>query len=144
MQTQSRIGITVLKMGMVALVAVGLWAVVPVLGQGSSFKPPRLPDGKPDLNGIWQALNTANWDLQAHAAHAGPVASLGAAFSEPAGISVVVDGEIPYQPAALEKKKANGANWTTLDPEVKCYLPGVPRATYMVKKKKLNYEENLR
>jgi hypothetical protein len=131
MRTPLRIGITALKVGMVALVAIGLWNAVPVSGQGSSFKPPRLADGKPDLNGIWQALNTANWDLQAHAAHAGPVAALGAAFSEPAGISVVVDGEIPYQPAALEKKKQNGANWTTLDPEVKCYLPGVPRATYM-------------
>jgi hypothetical protein len=131
MQTRLRIGITALKLVMVALVAVGLWAVAPVLGQGSSFKPPRLADGKPDLNGIWQALNTANWDLQAHAAHAGPITALGAAFSEPAGIGVVVDGEIPYQPAALAKKKENGANWVALDPEVKCYLPGVPRATYM-------------
>ena len=130
MQTPTRIGITVLKIAVVALVGVGLWTAVPLSGQGTAFKPPRLADGKPDLNGIWQALNTANWDLQAHQAKAGPVAALGAAFSEPAGIGVVVDGEIPYRPEALEKKKQNGANWMTLDPEVKCYMPGIPRANY--------------
>ena len=39
--------------------------------------------------------------------------------------------EVPYQPWALEKKRENGASWLTLDPEVKCYLPGVPRAMYL-------------
>ncbi len=48
-----------------------------------------------------------------------------------AGLGVVEGEEIPYLPEALAKKKENFANRLTLDPEVKCYLPGVPRATYM-------------
>ena len=51
--------------------------------------------------------------------------------SVPPGIGVVEGGEIPYKPEALAKKKENFANRLKLDPEVKCYLPGVPRATYM-------------
>ena len=97
----------------------------------NTYKAPRTHDGKPNLNGIWQAVNTANWDIQDHAAKQGPVVALGAAFSVPAGLGVVEGNEIPYQPWALEKKKANAENWITQDPEVKCYLPGVPRATYM-------------
>ena len=100
-------------------------------GQAQGFRAPRTADGKPDLSGVWQALNTANWDLLDHAARRGPIAGLGAAFSVPAGRGVVEGNEIPYQPWAAAKKKENGDNWTTLDPEVKCYLPGVPRATYM-------------
>jgi len=94
-------------------------------------QPRRLPDGKPDLNGIWQALNTANWDLQEHAARTGLVVALGAVGAEPGGPGVVEGGEIPYLPAARDKKKANFENRLTADPEVKCYLPGVPRATYL-------------
>jgi len=94
-------------------------------------QPHRLPDGKPDLNGIWQALNTANWDLQEHAARTGQVVAMGAIGAEPGGPGVVESGEIPYLPAAKEKKKANFANRLTADPEFRCYLPGVPRATYL-------------
>jgi hypothetical protein len=97
-----------------------------------AYRAPRTPDGAPDLSGIWQSNNTANWDLEAHAASKGPVFALGAAFSVPPGLGVVAgDGVIPYLPDALAKKKANGESWTTLDPEVKCYMPGIPRATYM-------------
>jgi hypothetical protein len=105
---------------------------VPLHAQVASpgYQAPRASDGHADLNGIWQAMNTANWDLQDHAARQGPVIALGAAFSVPAGEGVV-DGEIPYQAWALEKKKQNAEHWLTLDPEIKCYLPGVPRATYM-------------
>jgi hypothetical protein len=95
------------------------------------YQAPRAADGHADLNGIWQAANTANWDIQDHPARQGPVTALGAAFSIPAGAGVVEGNDIPYQPWALEKKKQNTDNWLTLDPEVKCYLPGVPRATYM-------------
>ena len=95
------------------------------------YRAPRTPDGTPDLNGIWQALNTANWNVEAHAANAGPVFALGAAFAVPPGPSVVDGGEIPYLPDALAKRQANAASWTTLDPEVKCFMPGIPRATYM-------------
>jgi hypothetical protein len=96
-----------------------------------AYRAPRTPDGHPDLSGIWQANNTANWDLEAHVARQGPVFALGAAFSVPPGLGVVEGGDIPYLPAALEKKKANAAEWVKLDPEVKCYMPGIPRATYM-------------
>jgi hypothetical protein len=91
----------------------------------------RTMQGKPDLNGIWQALNTANWDLQEHAARAGLITALGAAGAEPGGLGVVEGDEIPYLPAALKKKQQNFETRLTADPEIKCYLPGVPRATYM-------------
>jgi hypothetical protein len=92
---------------------------------------PRTADGKPNFTGIWQVMNTANWDIQTHPAKQGPVIALGAAFSIPPGPGVVEGEELPYQPAALEKKKENAANWLTRDPEIKCYMPGIPRATYM-------------
>jgi hypothetical protein len=109
--------------------ALGGWAI-----HGSAQTPTgpitRTADGKPNLTGIWQAMNTANWDLQAHEARMGPVISLAAAFSVPPGPGVVVGNEIPYLPQALAKKKENGENWMARDPEVKCYMPGIPRATY--------------
>lgn len=129
------------------ILASSAWAVeVPKPGTRITYKAPRLPgDNKPDLNGLWQALNTANYDLEPHSARAalqmvpGPfvpipapeVVKLGAVGSVPAGLGVVEGGEIPYTPAGLAKKKENQANWIKLDPEIKCYLPGVPRATYM-------------
>jgi hypothetical protein len=106
-------------------------AVAPAAGQAPAYKAPRTADGKPDLNGIWQALGTAHWDVEGHAARPGPVVALGAAGAVPAGLGVVEGGEIPYQPWAAAKKKENAKNWLTADPEIKCYMPGVPRATYM-------------
>ena len=100
-------------------------------GQAPSYKAPRTPDGRPDLNGIWQALNTANWDLEAHGAQPGLVVALGAVGAEPGGLGVVEGGPIPYLPSALQQKKRNYENRLTADPEIKCYLPGVPRATYL-------------
>jgi hypothetical protein len=100
-------------------------------GKAEEFKAPRTADGKADLNGIWQALNTANWDIQEHAARAGLVVALGAAGAVPPGLGVVEGDEVPYLPEAAAKKKANFENRLTADPEIKCYLPGVPRATYM-------------
>jgi hypothetical protein len=112
----------------------------------AEYRAPRGPGGEhPDLNGIWQALNTANYDIEPHMArHSlqlregphGPLPAvdllkLGAVGAVPAGLGVVEGGRIPYTPEALEKKKENQANWLDRDPEVKCYLPGVPRATYM-------------
>jgi hypothetical protein len=90
-----------------------------------------MPDGKPNLNGIWQAMNTANWDLEEHSAQPGLVVAMGAIGAEPGGPGVVENGPIPYLPAALAQKKANFEKRLSADPEVKCYLPGVPRATYM-------------
>jgi hypothetical protein len=105
--------------------------VEPVAGQGRAYRAPRTADGKPDLNGIWQAIGTAHWDIEGHAARRGAVVALGAVGAIPAGLGVVEGGEIPYQPWAAEKKKENAKNWLTTDPEIKCYLPGVPRATYL-------------
>jgi hypothetical protein len=82
---------------------------------------PRTPDAKPNLQGIWQVLNTAAWDIQDHAARLGV----------PAGQGIVEGNEIPYQPAALAKKRANFENRATADPETKGYLPGVPRIMFM-------------
>ncbi len=109
-------------------------AIPPASGQAPApaFKAPRTSDGKPNLNGIWEALTTANWDLRAHAASQGPVLSLGAQFSVPPGPGVIEgDGQIPYLPAAAEQQKKNFANRLTEDPEVKCYMGGIPRSTYM-------------
>ena len=96
-----------------------------------TYRAPRAADGHADLNGVWQALGTADWDLQDHSASAGTMWQTGAIGAEPAGLGVVEGGAIPYLPAALEKKKANFANRRTDDPEAKCYLPGIPRANYL-------------
>jgi hypothetical protein len=128
-----------------AVMAIAFYAAGPVTGQAPTSRIPRTASGKPDLNGIWQTLNTANYDLEAHnarpalAMRPGPVVpipakevlALGAVGSVPSGLGVVEGGEIPYLPAALAKKKENQENWLTRDPEIKCYLPGIPRATYM-------------
>ncbi|MBV9768666.1 MAG: hypothetical protein JOZ32_03770 [Bryobacterales bacterium] len=93
-------------------------ALAPALAQ--TYHVPRTADGQPDLQGIWQAETTANYDLEAHAAQLGM----------PAGTGVVV-GEIPYTPQAAAKKQQNYQNRATADPNNKCFLPGVPRANYM-------------
>lgn len=87
--------------------------------------------GNPDFNGIWQALGTAHWDLETHETRAGPMWQLGALGAIPGGVGVVEGGSIPYRPEALAKKLENQANWMELDPAVKCYMPGIPRANYM-------------
>jgi hypothetical protein len=103
----------------------------PGRGAAAGRVPRNAWDQKPNLNGVWQALNSANWDLQDHAAMPGPFYQLGAIGAVPAGQSVVEGGDIPYLPAAAEQKKKNYVNRLTEDPEVKCYLPGIPRATYV-------------
>jgi hypothetical protein len=117
--------------------------IVPLAGQ--TYRAPRTPDGKPDMNGIWQAMNEANYDLEAHLARpalalrkgpfgpvpAAPVLALGAVGAVPPSLGVVEGGEIPYKPEALAIKKQNQEDWLNRDPEIKCYLPGVPRVTYM-------------
>ena len=100
------------------------------VSKAAAYKAPRLA-GRPNLNGIWQAMNTANWDILSHASAKGPLWQNGATGAQPPGIGIVEGDQIPYLPAALEKRKANYANRLALDPETKCYLPGVPRANYM-------------
>ena len=111
--------------------AVVLLALTSASASPPEYQAPRTPDGRPDLNGIWQALGSAHWDIEGHAARPGPIVALGAVGAIPAGLGIVEGGKIPYQPWALEKKKENFENWLTLDPVVKCYLPGVPRTTYL-------------
>ena len=132
--------------GCLAAVAVTSYVGVTAQGQrAAAYRAPRAADGHPDLNGIWQALNTANYDIETHMARpalalrpgpygplpAAPVLALGAVGAVPPGMGVVEGGEIPYLPAALEQRKKNQENWLTSDPEIKCYLPGVPRGNYM-------------
>jgi len=121
-----------------------LWfTVVSVPGQASGGVA-RTEDGQPNLNGIWQAVTTANWDIEAHGAAPGPYpAMLGAWGAQPGGQGIVEGGTIPYTPAALAKKQENAKNrmvvkvtndphrFDTGDPELQCFRPGVPRATYM-------------
>lgn len=118
-----------LRTGTIAAVLVG--ATLTGWAQTSAPAVKQTADGKPDLNGVWQAMNTANWDLLAHGSAAGAVSSLGAMGAEPPGESVVEGGAIPYLPAAAAKKQENFAHRWTDDPEIKCYMPGVPRANYM-------------
>jgi hypothetical protein len=131
----------ILGSGLAALIAVVSFSVA----AAAPAKIPRTPDKHPDLNGVWQVLNTANWDIEPHAARAalalrpGPVVpvparevlAFGAIGAVPAGAGVVVGGVIPYTPEAKAKRDENRADWLNRDPEIKCYLPGVPRANYM-------------
>ena len=99
--------------------------------ESDAYVVPKTPDGDPDFNGIWQALGSAHWDLEDHAARQGPAPLMGALGAIPAGRSVVVGGTIPYTPEAVAQRAENLADWVRLDPAVKCYMPGIPRATYM-------------
>ena len=131
-----------------AIVAVGLAAAAvslsladgPLFGQARGAAPPPPPKpaarpariaGKPNLNGIWQAMGTAHWNLEDHSASATPFWQLGALYAVPAGQSVIEGGTIPYLPDGLKKREENMKGWPKSDPEAKCYMPGIPRATYM-------------
>jgi hypothetical protein len=137
-----------MRLSMIA-VAAALFVAVPLLSirsAGQAQRPARL-EGHPNFSGVWQALNEANWDLEAHAARAGfltqpgvhplavvpaaPALAMGAAGSVPGSIGVVEGGAIPYQPWAAAQKKDNAVHWLDRDPEVKCFLAGVPRSMYM-------------
>ncbi len=127
-----------------AAALVAILAAWPAVSQ-PAYQAPRASDGHADLNGIWQALNEANYDIELHMARPamalrpgphGPlpvpqVLALGAVGSVPGGLGVVEGGALPYKPEALAKRDENRENWLSRDPEIKCYLPGVPRATYM-------------
>jgi hypothetical protein len=94
---------------------------------------PATISGHPNFNGIWQALNTAYWNLEGHSVEGFPKNfwQLGAVGVIPAGKSVLRGGgAIPYLPEALKKRDENRSKWPEADPEAKCYMLGVPRVTY--------------
>jgi hypothetical protein len=127
-------------------VVVLVFALTAIHTTGQATRAPRTADGKPNLNGIWQVTNTANWDLLAHTIRptvaqqgaytnhpvlAAPVLALGSVGGVPPGPGVVEGNVIPYKPEAEAQKKENGERWLDRDPEVRCYMPGIPRAMYM-------------
>jgi hypothetical protein len=105
----------------------------PSMAQQSGTARPARIGGQPNINGIWQAMNSANWNVEAHSAEAlKEFWALGSLAAIPAGQSVIDgDGKIPYKPEALAQRDENRAGWPKSDPETLCYLPGIPRATYM-------------
>jgi hypothetical protein len=130
--------------GAAAVLAVA-WVFVPrSAGQGQRLA--RI-DGHPNLSGVWQALNEANWNLEAHAARPGmvtqpgahplalvpaaPVVALGAVGAVPGSIGVVEGGKIPYRPEMLARRQENQEHWLERDPEVKCFVAGIPRSMYL-------------
>lgn len=129
----------------VAATACALLAAFASVVAAQSGDVPRTPEGRPDMNGIWQALGNAHWDIEPHAARpalamrpgpvvpipAAEVVAMGAVGAVPSGYGVVDGGAIPYLPETLDQRNANRDSWLERDPEIKCYLPGVPRATYM-------------
>ncbi|SVA50508.1 uncharacterized protein METZ01_LOCUS103362 [marine metagenome] len=130
------------SVGVFVSVVALLLAVNPVAAQDI----PRLADGHPDMSGIWQVLNEANYDLEPHMARhslqmregpvnpvpAIPTLRMGAVGAVPGSLGVIVGGgKIPYTAEARALKEENMAEWIDRSPEVKCYMPGVPRATYM-------------
>ncbi|HWE51349.1 MAG TPA: hypothetical protein VG273_16275 [Bryobacteraceae bacterium] len=135
---------SILKVTMAAGAALVIASASVYAQAPSAYRAPRTDGGHPDLNGIWQVLSEANFDLEAHVARPamqtrpgpyGPVPAkevlaLGAVGAVPPGMGVVEGGTIPYLPAALKKRDENRDHWITSDPDIKCFLPGVPRATY--------------
>jgi hypothetical protein len=123
-----------MRVGRASTVAIGalvaLSCALPTAAQTRGYRAPRTADGKPNLNGIYQAITEAYWDIEPHAAAPGQVLELGASNAVPGGLGIT-DGPLPYKPEALAKKKENFTNRLTLDPEIKCYLPGTPRGMYM-------------
>jgi hypothetical protein len=129
--------------GVTALLALTLLAIAGTEAQTQDI--PRTPTGRPDFNGIWQSLGNAHWNIEPHAASAGlelqpgpvvpvpatAIVNMGTLASVPSHWGVVEGGVIPYTAAALERRNDNRENWVERDPEIKCYLPGVPRANYM-------------
>src|SRR5438094_5691530 len=107
------------------------WSIAAVAVAAATHSIAQTPAGRqPDLQGVWRVWNLAKYDLEDHGAKPGV----------PAGRGFVVDpadGKIPYKPEALAKRRENYENtknpdpWKNADPLVKCYLPGIPRMTYL-------------
>lgn len=118
----------VTKLGLLTLL--GLFSITQAVAQSGEI--PRTPSGKPDLSGIWQAMTSAHYDIEPHAASEGPHPGLmGALSATPAGLGIVEGGRIPYNEQARRVRDENKADALDRDPLTKCYMPGVPRANYL-------------
>lgn len=118
----------IVKLGLLTLL--GFFSITQAAAQSGEI--PRTPSGKPDLSGIWQAMTSAHYDVEPHAASEGPHPGLmGALSATPAGLGIVEGGRIPYNEQARRIRDQNKANAIDNDPLTKCYMPGVPRANYM-------------
>ena len=119
------------RLATITLTAVGCLATVSALAQPLN-EIPRTPSGKPDFSGIWQAITSADWDIEPHVAAYGQVPErFGALSAVPAGLGIVEGGEIPYTEVARRLRDENKANSLERDPLAACYMPGVPRANYL-------------
>jgi hypothetical protein len=119
---------------LLAAIATGAAALagVATLQLSAADQNPARIGGKPNMNGVWEAIGSAYWNLEDHSASGlSNFWQLGAIAAIPAGQSIVEGGTIPYLPAALAQRDENRAGWPKTDPEAKCYMPGIPRATYM-------------
>jgi hypothetical protein len=119
---------------LLAAIATGAAALagVATLELSAADQNPARIGGKPNMNGVWEAIGSAYWNLEDHSASGlSNFWQLGAIAAIPAGQSIVEGGTIPYLPAALAQRDENRAGWPKTDPEAKCYMPGIPRATYM-------------
>lgn len=112
-------------------VSASLLALIPCALAADAGAIARTADGHPDFNGLWQALGNNHWGVEPHNARFGPDHKWAASGATPAGLGMVEGGQIPYTAAARAKQRENQQNWLGLDPVVKCYMPGVPRANYM-------------
>jgi hypothetical protein len=114
-------GFSVSRLGFLTFMAVSVFLIPRLDIEAQEYTPPQTSNGQPDLQGVWQAMNTAVWNIQDHSA----------AYGVPAGQGVVVGDEIPYRSWALEQRKENFRNRFVEDPEANCKMVGVPRITYM-------------
>ena len=128
---RNRLRTTIIASAAAAVVAVGMSFTAQSVEGQQGYQAPQTADGKPDLNGIWQAVSSAHFDVEPHAARFGPVVEMAAHGAIPGGLGIVQGGEIPYRPEARAKQQENLQYWLERDPATKCYMPGVPRATYM-------------
>jgi hypothetical protein len=110
-----------------------------------AYRATRTVDGKPNLDGIWQALNTANWDIQTHAARpalavvpgagpsdhvpAAPALALGAMAGVPGGLGVVEGNEIPIRRGRRRKRRRTSSTRSpaTRKSNVSCRVCHAPR-----------------
>ncbi len=83
----------------------------PATRQFPAYKAPHMADGHPDLNGIWQAFVTADWDLQDHEAQPGPHPEImGAYGAGPAGRASSRAAKFPTSPGRCRRRKRTSKN----------------------------------